>query len=281
MACPIAKSWIYTTVLIENEWQERGNGFFVSRTVKGLKTARHETVFVVTNKHVLSKDPRKRKEARKITLHLDIKHRNGSVLGKSVELPLVTKDNSKIWQEHPDLDVDVLAFHITGLYELFGISQIEKKWIDYSVFADKARLQKFDITIGEEVLVIGYPLGLRQESLDFPLVRQGIIVTHIGQRSTDYVCKPDGTLCKRTLRGFLIDGAVIPGSSGSPVILKPTIGRFVGNAIEMGRVPMFLLGILAETRYAPVPASDDLSFAGLGLAFGAETVKETIELFFQ
>lgn len=39
----------------------------------------------------------------------------------------------------------------------------------------------------------------------------------------------------------------------------------------------FLLGIIAETRYAPIvtPAIETLSFAGLGLAFDAEII-ETI-----
>jgi len=283
MASPIARSWIYTTVLIENEWHEYGTGFIVSRTEQILKGARVERIFLVTNKHVLNKDSKKRHEARKIILHMNIKNSNGSILGKSIEVPLVLKDNSKIWREHPDADVDVLAFDITGLYRVFGISQIEKKWIDYSVIADKNKLRKFDITIGEEILVIGYPLGFRQESLDLPIVRQGIIATNIGETFTDYVSESNGSTRKRTVRGFLIDGAVIHGSSGSPVILKPTIGRFVGNAVQMGgKVPMLLLGIVAETKYAPIPVSQGAipSFAGLGLAFDAETIKETVELFF-
>jgi hypothetical protein len=52
----------------------------------------------------------------------------------------------------------------------------------------------------------------------------------------------------------------------------------------MGFSPPLLLGIIAETTYAPIPISERdyiPSFAGLGLAFDAETVKETIELFFQ
>ena len=284
MASPIAKNWIYTTVLIENEWRELGTGFIVSRTTQKQRGARIVRIFLATNKHVLNEDSGKRKEARKVILHLNVKTPNGSILGKSVELPLVLKNSSKIWREHPDPEVDVLAFDITALYKVFGISQIEKMWVDYSVIADKAKLRELDVTIGEEILVIGYPLGLRQESLDYPIVRQGIIATHIGQTFTDYIHESNGSLRKRTLRAFLIDGAVIPGSSGSPVILRPMIGRFVGDKIEMGgEVPMPLLGIVAETKYAPIPVPRGAipSFAGLGLAFDAETVKETIELFFE
>lgn len=50
----------------------------------------------------------------------------------------------------------------------------------------------------------------------------------------------------------------------------------------MGVPQPVLLGIIAETRYAPIETREGNipSFAGLGLAFDAETVKETIELFF-
>lgn len=80
----------------------------------------------------------------------------------------------------------------------------------------------------------------------------------------------------RILRGFLYDGASIRGSSGSPVVLKPGMGRLIGNGIHMSPAPMILLGIVAEIRF--VIGSDN--FAGLGLAFDAATIKETIELFF-
>ena len=50
----------------------------------------------------------------------------------------------------------------------------------------------------------------------------------------------------------------------------------------MGAPQLVLLGIVSETGYAPVrtPTGTIPSFAGLGLAFDAETVRETIELFF-
>ena len=131
-------------------------------------------------------------------------------------------------------------------------------------------------------MTIGYPLGLRQGDSNFPLVRQGVIATKIGMRLKDKVESPGGTLRDRTLRAFLVDGATVPGSSGSPVILKPVIGRIQGNTIVMGAAPTVLLGIVAETKYAPVQLGATIipSFAGLGLAFEVETIRETIELFF-
>ena len=92
----------------------------------------------------------------------------------------------------------------------------------------------------------------------------------------------NGKKRERNIRGFLVDGGTVPGSSGSPVILKPTIGRFVDGNIQLGSSPALLLGIISETYYAPIESMgwNIPSFAGLGLAFDAETIRETIELFF-
>lgn len=278
MASPIAESWVYATMLIRNEWNEQGTGFLVFRAIDE-KTGR---IFLVTNKHVLHERAQMRQRATRVSLYLNVKNADGSVTGQTAELPLNLDDSSKRWREHPDRDVDVLAFDVTPL--LVQYPQIEKRWADYALFADRTKLEEFGITIGEEVLVIGYPLGMRHAKTNFPLVRGGIIATRIGENLEDEYREENETIRKRVLRGFLIDGAVIPGSSGSPVVLKPTPARFTRQGIMLGSPPPpILLGIVAETRYAPVrtPTGYIPSFAGLGLAFNAEVVKETIEFFFR
>lgn len=276
MASPIAESWIYATILIENEWGSTGSGFLVSRKIDEEKTR----IFLATNKHVLHKDPGMRQNANKIIMHLNFKNEEGLIIGKNAELPLNLDNSTKRWHEHPSIDVDVLAFDVTQLIVDYPL--IEKRWVDYSLFVDKAKIEEFDITMGEDIMVIGYPLGFRQGSTNLPLLRSGIIATRICEQLEDDYQELDGSIRKRILRGFLFDGATIPGSSGSPVVLKPVTGRLIKGSIAMGSSPPILLGIVAETRFAPIstPKGDILSFAGLGLAFDAETVKETIELFF-
>lgn len=276
MASPIAESWLYATMMIENQWGGKGTGFLVNRAID----EQQSKVFLVTNKHVLHEDLATRQLAKKVVLHLNVKNQDDTISAQAAELTLTLDDGSKRWREHPDVDVDVLALDVTQL--IVQHPQVEKRWSSYSLFADATKLQELDITIGEEITVIGYPLGLRHRTTNFPLIRGGIIATRIGETLEDEIEESDGTPRKRVLRGFLIDGATIPGSSGSPVVLKPTPGRFVKGNIVMGAPQPVLLGIMAETRYAPVrtPAGTIPSFAGLGLAFDAETVRETIELFF-
>ncbi len=274
MASPIAETWVHATMLIENEWGEYGTGFLVARNVD----EKNVRAFLITNKHVLSQDPQRRARATRIRLHVNKKNAQGVVEGETVDVPLANGPGMT-WREHPDRDVDVLAFDITPL--LVARPDIEREGATYDLFLNAAKIRELDITMGEEVMTVGYPLGLRHRTTNLPLVRSGIIATKIGESLEDEV-EERGTIRKRTLRGFLIDGATIPGSSGSPVVLKPVIGRVVGDGIAMGTPPPILLGIVAETRYAPVRtrAGEIPSFAGLGLAFDAETVRETIELFF-
>ncbi len=277
MSSPIAKSWLYATILIENEWGEKGTGFLVAREVDQGKVK----VFLCTNKHVLNKAKELREKAIKVILHLNVKEVDGKILGKPYELGLIWPDGKKRWKEHPETDIDVLVLDVTDL--VVTLPDMDKKWADYSLFADAKILSEQDITIGEEVMVVGYPLGFKQGDSNFPIVRQGIVASQIGQKFIEESIERDGNKKSRVIRGFLIDGGLIPGSSGSPVVLKPVTGRFVGNNIVMGAPQPYLLGIVAETRYAPIRTNvgDIPSYAGLGLAFDALTVKETIELFFK
>lgn len=276
MASPLVQGWLYATVPIDNPQGESGTGFLVFRATG----ANQGRIFLVTNKHVVCRDPSVRPSVSHVTCHFNTKEANGKTGTVSGDIPLINPDGSRRFREHPDPDTDVLAIEVTDVINLNP--QIEKRWVEYDLFADEAKRKELDITVGEEVVTIGYPLGLRQGDTNFPLVRQGLIATKIGELLRDKVQTPGGGFRDRTLRGFLIDGATVPGSSGSPVILKPVIGRIQGNAIVMGSASPVLLGIVAETKYAPVQlgAGAIPSFAGLGLAFEVETIRETVELFF-
>jgi len=276
MASPIALGWLYAAVPIDNPQGESGTGFLVFRKIN-----EHEgRAFLVTNKHVVHRDPTKRAAVTSVTCHFNTKNPDGSAGKVAGKLPFKLADGSSRYRDHPDPDTDVAAIDVTDVIQLNP--SIEKRWAGYEDFAEAARRDELDITVGEEVMTVGYPLGLRQGGTNFPLVRQGVLATKVGYPIMDKVTDPSGAVRDRNLRAFLVDGATIPGSSGSPVVLKPVIGRQVKNTILMGTAPPVLLGIVAETKYAPVQMGGAVipGFAGLGLAFDVETIRETIELFF-
>jgi len=275
---PLVDTWLYTTLLIENQWGELGTGFLISRLIdKDIGK-----FFLATNKHVLNKDPELRESSTHVFLHFNIRNSDGSIRKQRIAWPIISSDGSKLWRSHPDQDVDVLVFDVTSFINFR--KDIVAKWVNYSLFCDRSIIEEKDITIGDEVIVVGYPLGFRHRTTNFPLFRSGMISTCIGEELEDII-RENGVERRRTLRGFLIDGGIVPGSSGSPVVLKPTIGHINRKAktIMMGTLPPYLLGIVAETRYAPILTDKEEaipSFAGLGLAFDAVTIMETIEIFF-
>jgi len=276
MASPLAANWIYATVPIDNPEGGSGTGFLVSRKID----ENQFKVFLVTNKHVVCQDPALRPNVPHITAHFNTIEGDGSHGTASGQVPLVRPDGSKTFREHPDPDTDVYAIDVTSVIKLNP--KFQAKWVGYDLFGDEPKRTELDITAGEDVVTIGYPLGLREGDSNFPLIRQGMIATKIGTPLKDKVQTPEGVLRDRTLRAFLIDGATVPGSSGSPVILKPVSGRLQGQSIKLGLPPPVLLGIVAEAFYAPIQvgSSDTQGFAGLGLVFQVETIRETIELFF-
>jgi hypothetical protein len=196
-----------------------------------------------------------------------------------VKIPVKT-GSVKHTREHPHPDVDVMAFDVTEL--LVQYPQIQIQIVTYDMFADSQTRERLDIKIADEILMIGYPLGLRHQATNFPLVTTGIITTHIGELIEEPQQQPDGSYRKRILRGFWINGTSIPGSSGSPVVLRPLTLRYVKGRIQMQTSSIVLLGVIAETKYFPAKMKNDYipSLSGLGLAFDTETIKETIELFY-
>lgn len=280
MASPVSEAWMHTTVLIQNEWGEQGTGFFVRKTV-GPDAGR---LLVVTNKHILSDDPRQREEAEYVNLSVNIK-RNGSILGDHGTWPLRRRDGSPAWREHPDQAVDVLAFDVTALPLLRP--DFTCMHADSGSLVVEETVQDNDIDIGDDVVVLGYPAGLKQGETNYPLARQGMLATRIGERLHLDRQATSGVERRETVRGFLIDGATIPGSSGSPVILKPVVKLAMikdesGNpSRQLVRGASPLLGIIAQTTYRPTttPSGHVSSYTGLAVAHDTDTIRETLDLF--
>lgn len=275
LGSPISLTWVHATVRVENEWGKGGTGFLLIRKME----KKQGKVFLVTNKHVIHPDPESREKAQFLTIFLNVREKDGTVAGKSFQVPL-NEDDLKLWREHPNPHVDVLAVDITSLIN--SHPNLENRGADYSLFATPQILKEENITEGEEVLILGYPLGLFHTRIHSPLVRQGIVATKIGERIQVRIPSSSGSPQRVEIPGFLIDASIIPGSSGSPVVLKPIIGRKVKDKIDMGTATPYLLGIVSATETAAIRMEGYAfaALAGLGIVYDASTIQETIELFF-
>jgi hypothetical protein len=262
----IAEQLFFSTAIIAatgtdgSTWT--GTGF-----VYAVSTDRGVVHFLVTNKHVLA-------DTNEITLQF-VRDRNGQpAYGQAATVRLAPFDASR-WMGHPkeavDVAVLVLGDALNGMVSA-GYTPFLRA-LPESLVPDDSVISGLDAI--ERVTFIGYPAGLFDTANLTPIARQGFTATPI---ALDYEGLPQ----------FVIDAAVFPGSSGSPVFLydRGMIVDRSGNVTIGSR--LFLLGVLAAVHHDEIEAEvgkaahrlvarfDQL--LGLGIVFKARTIDECVDL---
>jgi Trypsin-like peptidase domain len=237
-----AEQLIHTTVLLKTATYEgetgKGTGFLFAFFRKA------DEVFpvIVTNNHVVA-------GAASGSFDFTMRRPDGSPdFGQKITVGPIP-DFDKHWIRHSDPTVDLAIFPCGGI-----LSHLEKerkpvfiKTFDRSVIPTHATTQL--ITPLEDILVIGYPDGMSDVKNNVPLLRKGIT-------ATPFYLDFDGK------KEFLIDAAIFPGSSGSPVLLfnQGAYPSRDGGLVIGSRI--FLLGIVygvftdlaaGEIRLVPAP----------------------------
>lgn len=213
----LTENLMFTTVRLQSSHGHLGTGFFYT-----FDFGDAQVPVLITNKHVVEDNP---KERMTFLLHLD--DGDGSSSGNFQ----VTLDT--VWQFHPTQD---LCFCYINLV----FDEIKKRTgknvfyrtINKNIVADDKTLQKF--SANEQVVMIGYPIGLWDESHNFPIFRRGFTASHPA-----YDFNKNGM--------GLVDMACFPGSSGSPIFVLNE-GSFVdkhGN-VNLGTSRIYFIGILVS-----------------------------------
>lgn len=185
---------------------------------------------IVTNKHVVDGAVAIRFHMHERTdsnIACPLPYQAGPLPHRSVEFEEV----KKLWLPHPDQDVDLC---IAPIGHIAARAEQQGSPLFYSAFTRSLLATEKDFDeIGpfEELLMVGYPNGLWDETNNMPIVRRGVTASH---PSLDYNGKPE----------FVIDAACFPGSSGSPVLLhnSGTYRDRMGTTIVGNRTK--LLGVL-------------------------------------
>ncbi len=147
---------------------------------------------------------------------------------------------SNIWVPHPDQDVDLGALLFNPIHE--AVKKEMNKEIFYINF-DKALVKNdsslvLEADVADEILMIGYPLGLWDYLNNFPIIRKGIAATH---PAVDFQGKSIG----------VADIACFPGSSGSPIMIYVSGAYYdkQNKATRIGGEKLILLGLLCSAPF--------------------------------
>jgi len=198
-----------------------GTGFFYNiRDVSGQNTNGFIPL-IVTCKHVI---------ADSIIVQLDCALGNSNSFTRSENhFPVTVPSN--MWIGDPNTNVDLIVLPIASLLEnlekqgkILDCAPLDNKLVPSA--NDLKGLEAF-----QEIYLIGYPIGISDEANNLPIMRRGITAT---DPSVDY----DGR------KEFMIDAAVFPGSSGSPVLTAEEGIISSGGMLGFGGSRVRLLGIL-------------------------------------
>jgi hypothetical protein len=273
-------NFLFSTVYIENKSTgKNGTGFLTFRRVDEKKSV----LYLVSNKHVLMPKPvsPSQTENLRVIATISINTQSSDDIIK-VTRDIVLRDDkgSLLVKGHLNPKVDVAGVIITKYFQdIFAKQDQQLLGIPEDRFADKDFLEKNFVSIGVEAIVIGYPLSLVEEGHVISIARGVRIAT-----------KPDYDF--KRLPVFLVDGTIIRGTSGSPVILP--IRPYVWT--EKQKINTFeiqenqLVGIISSTikdweiviRKFVANAALEFSVtdnANLGVVFKVETVREVMDLF--
>jgi len=187
---------------------------------------------IVCNKHAT-------KDALKTKIDITLAS-NGSPSMNSLPLSI---DNCRFaWIHHPDPSVDLSVLPIGMIW-----NELESHGLRPFIIPMNAGIIPPDdymnaITQFDEVIMIGYPGGLRDEVNNQPIFRRGSLAT-----------RPSKNFGGE--RKYLVNMPVYPGSSGSPVLYLAKAGAFAGPPGDPGMrfdVRVKLIGINSATYTSTV-----------------------------
>jgi hypothetical protein len=280
----IDDDWIFSVAYIANESTGAGGtGFFVSREYG----TNRNLIFLVSNRHVLApKDPAPGETNRLAKAKVVItREENGQLSTGVLDVTLRESDGTRRVVTHPNTSIDVAVIDVTAFVS--ENMEIRKNYkvgvVREDRFASLQTITNTHITIGQQIVYLGYPLNLIEGKTAIAVARGGFIAT-----------PPDRDF--RTRPVFLVDSATIRGSSGSPVFLplrnfkierQPDGTRQVN---QKGGYTPCLLGIVAETvpDWELIVKKTDtygtetsgvsvIATANFGVVFRADVISETLD----
>jgi|CXWL01.1.fsa_nt_gi hypothetical protein len=242
-----------------------GTGFLFGRATgtKDDKGGGLYHVFLITNRHVIG-------DHKEMWVKFNPSDETPT---KDLRLTAVDSEGKPLWKTHVDGKTDIAVTQLDTGY--LRQNQLSYYFIenDHHVFDKKTIVEK-DLTEGDPLFVLGFPMGIVADLRQHVICRAGRVA-----RIRDYK--------EGRSQDILIDAFIFPGNSGGPVFTQPYTASIKGTKpIErcglIGMVQSFLtyedVAISAQTKKARIVFEDN---TGLAPVIPSQKIIETVELFFQ
>ncbi len=188
-------------------------------------------VFLVTNRHVVEGST-------------DIIVRFNALPGAESPTYRISMNDSEQTTHlvvHPDSELDVAVLVIDAFVPKMEESGIKRSFVcegAHTTTLDEMRNSEFGE--GNEVFVLGFPLGMAGITQNYVILRQGTIA-----RIRDWY--------RDDAKSFLIDSLIFPGNSGGPVFSKPVFASYGGKPHLGLKLIGMVSGYLPYTEIASSP----------------------------
>ncbi len=184
---------------------------FLLATLRGEKDPEGKDLYnlsLVTNRHVFE-NPKTGERLKEVFFRFN------TIDGKAhyAKSTLLKKDGTPIWFKHKNDKVDIAVTPLNP-------DVIYKANLAFHFFSEKdiflaKEFSKSNISTGDGVFVLGFPMGISGKLKNSVIVRQGIIA------------RVDDELLSEHF--YYIDASAYPGNSGGPVIHKPEVVSITGT----------------------------------------------------
>jgi hypothetical protein len=261
-----------------------GSGFIVSCAIK-MRESSGRAIFLVTNKHMLSDwtlaDGNISQLNKFIKVHFYSNDPNNVEPVNPIKITLRNVTNNSISEKVETNKNGLIDIAILFLNEdITGKKNIKVPSFDISYPRPFDSITSMYFNIGSQVFVLGYPRGITSLENNLPIAKFGFIASTPGdQFSLKLPAKNRKNEQKSVeLIGelLIIDGLIVPGNSGGPVILPSIIKTRIDPETKQWQhmtkpTKNFVIGVL----------SGSFGQSGLSFSFSSDYVIDTINQFLE
>lgn len=226
-----SENLLFTTVRIAAKYEDGISGTGTGFIFNYKDTERQLTIpSVITNKHVIHDNKHGRAILGMFALHAGMQS-GEAIIPCDESVSITIEGFESRWYRHQNAKVDLCAMPLLPILNEFqktGKKPFFRSLDESCIPTDEELSSLFAI---EEIILIGYPIGLFDCRNNLPIIRKGITASH---PAIDFEGYSNG----------VVDAGCFPGSSGSPILICNEGSYQTKHTLHAGLTRLMLLGVL-------------------------------------